>query len=89
MQITNPMLAGLRRQIGATVVLQRKPWTVIDLTSDGPELVLESQHPPTIQADQHGHGRRRAAETTSIPIFDDNGDWHPQLKALGLPGFER
>jgi len=78
------MLAGLRSRIGATVTLQGKPWTVIDLTSDGPELVLESQHTPAIQPDQHGHGHRRTAQTISIPIFDEDGRWHPQLKALGL-----
>lgn len=86
MQITNPMLARLRGKIGTTVLLHGKPWTIIDLTSDGPELVLENSHAPAIQADQHGHGRRRTAQTVSIPIFDDSGDWHPQLKALGLTG---
>jgi hypothetical protein len=85
MHVTNPMLASLRRQIGTIVTLQGKHWTVIDITSDGPELVLENQQAPSIQADQHGHGRRRTAETISIPIFDETGAWHPRLIALGLP----
>lgn len=86
MQVTNPMLAALRRKIGSTVIVQGKPWTIIDLTSDGPELVLENGQNDAIQADQHGHGRRRTAQTISIPIFAEDGDWHPRLKALGLPG---
>ena len=80
------MLAGLRQHIGQTVLIQDKPWTVIDITSDGPELVLENQWSATIQPDQHGHGHRRTAQTTSIPVFNENGDWHPQLRALGLSG---
>ena len=83
------MLSNLRSQIGQTVVLQGKPWTIIDLTGDGPELVLEAQHKAAIQPDQHGHGHRRTAQTISIPIFDDSGDWHPRLRALNLPGQQR
>jgi len=78
------LISVLRNQTGLTVTHQRADWTVIDVVTDEPAIVLERQHNHSIQANQHGDGHRRTPTTASVPILDQQGSYHPQLIALGL-----
>ena len=74
----------IRRLIGQTLDYQGLTWQVIDYLSDDQALVLEHLGRPTIQADQHGHGRRRTPTTLSVPLFDGQGHPHPDFLALNI-----
>ena len=74
----------IRRLVGRQASYQGLAWQVIDYLSDDQELVLEHLGRPAIQADQHGHGRRRAPKTLSIPLYDGQGHWHPEFVALNI-----
>lgn len=88
MRFENPPIpidhANLRRLVGSTVHHKGEQWLVIDYHDDGPALVLEHCNKSTIQADQHGHGKRRTPITVSVPLFDADGELHPAFSQLAL-----
>jgi len=76
----------LRELIGLKVRHQGSQWEIIEILEDGPALVLRDCEMHTvIQADQHGEAHRRVPSTTTIPLFDQDGnDLNPALLNLDL-----
>lgn len=79
-------LEHLRELIGLKVRHQGSQWEIIEVLEDGPALVLRDCEMHTvIQADQHGEAHRRVPNTTTIPLFDQDGvDLNPALLNLDL-----
>jgi len=70
-----PSLAELRALIGSRLSLHGKVFTVVEIL-DHP-LTIVGQHDDldgTIQADLHGHARRRTKETVLIPVIDSKAN---------------
>jgi hypothetical protein len=76
----------LRDLIGLKVKHQASLWEIIEVLEDGPTLVLRDCEMHTvIQADQHGEAHRRVPSTTTIPLFDrDGNELNPALLDLDL-----
>ena len=79
-------LEHLRELIGLKVRHQGSQWEIIEVLEDGPALVLgDCEMHTVIQADQHGEAHRRVPNTTTIPLFDQDGvDLNPALLNLDL-----
>jgi hypothetical protein len=76
----------LRDLIGLKVRHQGSQWEIIEVLEDGPTLVLrDCERHTVIQADQHGEAHRRVPTTTTIPLFDRDGNaLNPALLDLDL-----
>jgi len=87
-ELDNPSIKVeyLRELIGLKVRHQGSQWEIIEILEDGPALVLRDCEMHTvIQADQHGEAHRRVPSTTTIPLFDQDGnDLNPALLNLDL-----
>jgi len=68
-----PSLAELRALIGSRLALRGKIFTVVEILDHPLAIVGQADHlDSTIQADLHGHARRRTKETVLIPVIDNN-----------------
>jgi hypothetical protein len=82
----NPNLrsAQLLTLIGHQLVYQQQRCEIIELLDDC-ELVLQVlEADSNIQASQYGEGHRAAPKTYTLPVFDGEGDLHPELIIAGL-----
>jgi hypothetical protein len=74
----------LRALIGQQVKYHQHSCEIIELL-DGCELVLQVLADDTsIQATQYGDGHRTVPVTYTLPIFDGEGNLHPELETAGL-----
>lgn len=70
--------------IGQQLVYQQQRCEIIELL-DNCELVLQVLEPESnIQATQYGEGHRTAPKTYTLPVFDGEGELHPELVIAGL-----
>lgn len=70
--------------IGQQLVYQQHRCEIIELL-DNCELVLQVLEPESnIQATQYGEGHRTAPKTYTLPVFDGEGELHPELVIAGL-----
>jgi len=70
--------------IGQQLVYQQQRCEIIELLDDC-ELVLQVlEQDSTIQATQYGEGHRSAPKTYTLPVFDGEGELHPELIIAGL-----
>ncbi len=70
--------------LGRQLIHNNKQCEVVELLDDT-ELVLQVlQHDTSIQASQYGEGHRTVPVTYIVPIFDETGSLHPDLKLAGV-----
>lgn len=70
--------------LGQQVVYQSQKCEIIELL-DGCELVLQVLEDETsIQATQYGEGHRNVPTTYILPVFDGEGNLHPDIIGTGL-----
>jgi hypothetical protein len=70
--------------IGQQVFYHQHRCEIIELL-DGCELVLQVLEKDTsIQASQYGEGHRTVPLTYTLPVFDGEGNLHPELEVTGL-----
>tara|TARA_R110002050_G_scaffold57423_5_gene129105 strand:+ start:10865 stop:11143 length:279 start_codon:yes stop_codon:yes gene_type:complete len=70
--------------IGQQLVYQQQRCEIIELLDDC-ELVLQVlQSDSNIQATQYGEGHRAVPKTYILPVFDGEGELHPELVIAGL-----
>ncbi|MFT7413457.1 MAG: hypothetical protein ACI9FO_000102 [Methylophagaceae bacterium] len=70
--------------IGRQLVYQQQRCEIIELLDDC-ELVLQVLGADSnIQPNQHGEGHRAAPKTYTLPVFDGEGELHPELVIAGL-----
>jgi hypothetical protein len=82
----NPNLRSeqLLTLIGQQLVYQQQRCEIIELLDDC-ELVLQVlEADSNIQATQYGEGHRAAPKTYTLPVFDGEGELHPELIIAGL-----
>jgi hypothetical protein len=82
----NPNLRSeqLLTLIGQQLVYQHQRCEIIELLDDC-ELVLQVLDAErNIQATQYGEGHRAAPKTYTLPVFDGEGELHPELVIAGL-----
>ncbi|MDO7596613.1 MAG: hypothetical protein MUQ51_03770 [Pseudomonadota bacterium] len=85
----NPNLRSeqLLTLMGHQLVYQQQRCEIIELL-DGCELVLQVlevlEADSNIQASQYGEGHRAAPKTYVLPVFDGEGELHPELIIAGL-----
>jgi len=70
--------------IGQQLVYQQQRCEIIELLDDR-ELVLQVlASESNIQANQYGEGHRAVPITYTLPVFDGEGELHPELIIAGL-----
>lgn len=74
----------LLRLIGQQVSYHGHRCEIIELIDDC-SLVLQQLEPGShIQPSQYGEGHRAVPVTHTVPVFDAEGELHPELVAAGL-----
>lgn len=74
----------LLRLIGQQVTYHGHRCEIIELIDDC-SLVLQQLEPGShIQPSQYGEGHRAVPVTYTVPVFDAEGELHPELVAAGL-----
>lgn len=70
--------------IGQQVHYHRHQCEIIELL-DGCEIVLQVlEDDSNIQATQYGEGHRAVPVTYTLPVFDGDGNLHPELETAGF-----
>jgi hypothetical protein len=70
--------------IGQQLVYHQRQCEIIELL-DNCQLVLQVlQSDSDIQANQYGEGHRAVPTTYTLPVFDGEGELHPELVIAGL-----
>lgn len=75
---TEALRLALQARIGARLQLGGINWTLREVLSNPPSLVLESVDERAIQANRHGESHRRVPRTRTVPIAPDV----PEVSAL-------
>ena len=71
---TIPSLTQLRALIGICVSFHGKKYTVVEILDHPLSIVVQAVDANTlIQADLHGHARRRGKETVVIQVISNDG----------------
>jgi hypothetical protein len=69
-----PSLAELRALIGSRLSLRGEIFTVVEILDHPLAIVAQADDlDSTIQADLHGHARRRTKDTMLIPVIGGDG----------------
>ena len=70
--------------LGQQLIHRQQQCEIIEVL-DNTELVLQVlRHDTHIQATQYGEGHRAVPVTYILPIFDEEGSLHPDLKLAGV-----
>jgi hypothetical protein len=70
--------------IGEQVDYHNQRCEIIELLDDCQFVLQVLQNETNIQATQYGEGHRTVPVTHVVPIFDGEGEIHPELKSSGL-----
>lgn len=70
--------------IGEQVTYHNQRCEIIELLDDCQFVLQVLKDEKNIQATQYGEGHRTVPVTHVVPIFDGEGEVHPELKANGL-----
>lgn len=70
--------------IGQQLTYHQQQCEIIELLDDCQLVVQVLQDETSIQPTQYGEGHRAVPVTYVIPIFDGEGDLHPEIVATGL-----
>ncbi len=70
--------------IGEQVDYHNQHCEIIELLDDCQFVLQVLQDEKNIQATQYGEGHRTVPVTHVVPIFDGEGEIHPELKSSGL-----
>ena len=66
------------------MVFQQQQCEIIELLDDNEFVLQVLENDTNIQASQYGEGHRNVPITYVVPVFDGEGDLHPDLIAAGL-----
>lgn len=69
---------ALQARLGASLRLGDTLWTLREVLSNPPSIVLEAEGQRDIQADRHGDSHRRVPRTRSVPLSSGV----PEIRAL-------
>lgn len=70
--------------IGRQVVYQQQNCEIVELLDDCQFVLQVLEKDTHIQATQYGEGHRAVPVTYTLPVFDGEGELHPELLAAGL-----
>ncbi len=70
--------------IGQQVSYHHQRCEIIELLDDCQFVLQVLKDDTNIQATQYGEGHRAVPVTHVVPIFDGEGEIHPELKSSGL-----
>lgn len=73
--------------IGQQLVYQHQRCEIIELLDDCQLVLQVLKSDSNIQANQYGEGHRTVPTTYTLPIFDGEGELHPELVIAGLGQF--
>lgn len=68
--------------LNCKVQFMGRPYLVVDVLTDGPQLVLEEAENPVIQDNAYGRPYRRAPGIVLLPIYIKPGMINPDLDTL-------
>jgi len=75
--------------IGQQLNYHNQRCEIIELLDDCQFVLQVLKAETNIQATQYGEGHRAVPVTYVVPIFDGEGDIHPELKTSGLAFFQK
>ncbi|HDY84874.1 hypothetical protein LCGC14_1326320 [marine sediment metagenome] len=70
--------------LGQQLVYQQRQCEIIELLDDCKLVLQVLQSDSNIQANQYGEGHRTVPTTYTLPVFDGEGELHPELVIAGL-----
>ena len=70
--------------IGQQVTYRQHLCEIIELLDDDMLILRVSDQATSIQMTQHGEGHREVPTTYTLPVFDGEGNLHPEVEAIGI-----
>ena len=76
--------SSLLALIGQQVTYRQHLCEIIELLDDDMLILRVSDEATSIQMTQHGEGHREVPTTFTLPVFDGEGNFHPEVETIGI-----